>query len=389
MKKARSILVTILVIFSFTACSANASPSESGKSPFPGKIAIVTDATNQSAEETYAAMQMIDKYGADKILHYTWPDNFMEGQAQMNDTMAEIAANRDVKAVLINQAVFGTNRAVDRLRGIRKDIFVVYCQPTDNVQDVAARADLVLLQNHMDAGPAIAAQAKAQGAKVLVHYSFPRHMSMHLLAYRRDRMRETFEESGLKFVDAMAPDPTSNVGLAGAQHFILEDVPKKIAEYGTDTAFYSTNCGMQAPLIRAVVDNRGIYPQPCCPTPFHGFPEALGIEISDGYEGYKDLSYVISETKRTTAERGLTGRLSTWPVPVASLFTQAATEYIVKWLNSEVPDVDIDKAQLLKACEDYVQTATGIAGSVDLRQYHENGITYNNVYTLLLGYLVY
>ena len=388
MKKERSIFLTILAIFMFSLCNANALPSESSESPFPGKIAIITNAADQNDEEVLAAIQIIKKYGAEKILHYEWPANFMEGQVQMGDIMLEIAANKDIKAVLINQAVFNTNRSIDKLRGIRKDIYVVCCEPSENVLDAAARADLILIQNHMNTGPAIAMQVKKQGAQTLVHYSFPRHMSNTALASRRDQMREVCKELGINFVDAMAPDPTSNVGLSGARQFIYEDVPKKIAEYGKDTAFFSTNCGMQEPLIKAVFDNRGIFPQPCCPSPNHGFPEALGIK-SRSSNGLKDISYVISETKRIIEEHGLTGRFSTWPVPVSMVFTNTAVEYIIKWLNSEVPDETIDKAQLLKASEDYVKSVTGTTGSVDLTQYYENNINYPNVYMLSLDYLTY
>jgi len=127
-------------------------------------------------------------------------------------------------------------------------------------------------------GVSIPKQAAKQGAKVFVHYSFPRHMSIVLLAARRDLMKQTCEEIGIEFVDATAPDPTGDAGLSGAQQFILEDVPKMVEKYGKDTAFFSTNCAMQIPLIKAAYEEGAIYPQPCCPSPYHGFPAALGAK---------------------------------------------------------------------------------------------------------------
>ncbi|HCX78922.1 MAG TPA: hypothetical protein DG577_05900, partial [Firmicutes bacterium] len=50
-------------------------------------------------------------------------------------------------------------------------------------------------------------------------------------------------------------------GVSGAQQFILEDVPRQIEQYGKDTAFFSTNCSMQEPLIRSVLEGGAIYPQ--------------------------------------------------------------------------------------------------------------------------------
>ena len=155
-------------------------------------------------------------------------------------------------------------------------------------------------------GYSIPAQAEKQGAKVFVHYSFPRHMSYPLLSGRRDIMREECAKLGLEFVDATAPDPTGDAGVSGAQQFILEDVPRMVDKYGKDTAFFSTNCAMQVPLISAVVDTGAIYPQPCCPSPYHGFPSALGIEIPEDKQG--DIGYVVDEITRIMAEKGMTGR---------------------------------------------------------------------------------
>jgi hypothetical protein len=45
-------------------------------------------------------------------------------------------------------------------------------------------------------------------------------------------MRATCEELGMKFVLETAPDPTSDVGVAGAQQYILEKVPAWIESYG-------------------------------------------------------------------------------------------------------------------------------------------------------------
>jgi hypothetical protein len=67
--------------------------------------------------------------------------------------------------------------------------------------------------------------AKELGAKTFVHISFPRHMSYELLSRRRAIMEQACKDLGLKFAFETAPDPTSDVGVAGAQQFILEKVP--------------------------------------------------------------------------------------------------------------------------------------------------------------------
>jgi len=65
------------------------------------------------------------------------------------------------------------------------------------------------------------------GATHFLHYSFPRHMAMPLLAQRKDIMEQTCKEEGLEFVFATAPDPMSDVGVTGAQQAVLEDVPRQ------------------------------------------------------------------------------------------------------------------------------------------------------------------
>ncbi len=75
---------------------------------------------------------------------------------------------------------------------------------------------------------------------------------------------------------------------------------------------------MQVPLISAALDEGAIYPQPCCPSPYHGFPSALGIEIPEDKKG--DVQFAIDQITAEVAERGGTGRFSTWPVPVAMMF---------------------------------------------------------------------
>jgi len=60
-----------------------------------GKVAIVTNTVSQNEEEYRSAEQMVAKYG-DRIVHVTWPDNFMAEQEQMVSIVARLAADPDV-----------------------------------------------------------------------------------------------------------------------------------------------------------------------------------------------------------------------------------------------------------------------------------------------------
>jgi hypothetical protein len=346
-----------------------------------GKVAIVTNTVSQNEEEYRSAQEMVAKYG-DKIIHVTWPDNFMTEQEQMVSIVAKLAADPDVKALIINQAVPGTNAAVDKLLETRNDIFIVYCTPQENPPDVAERASVVLIPNELEMGNTIPIQAQKLGAKTFVHYSFPRHMSQPLLSGRRELMKVKCAELGIDFVDATAPDPTGDSGVPGAQQFILEDVPKMVAKYGKDTAFFSTNCSMQIPLIKSVVDTKAIYPQPCCPSPYHGFPTALGIQ-SDS-ENPDNLQHVINETRKIIKEKGVEGRLSTWPVPVAMMFTIGSTEYAMKIIDGEISLDKLNKELLDKCLSNYAKVDVETTPFVD-----NNGTEYSNFLFALMGFLNY
>ena len=334
MKKLLALLLAGAMALSLVACGGSEpAPSEGGEDAAPaGKVAIVTNTVSQNEEEYRSAEQMTEKYG-DRIVHVTWPDNFMTEQEQMITTVSKLAADPDIKAIVINQAVPGTNPSIDKLLETRDDMLIIYCTPQENPEDVAVRADIIMQPNELDMGPVLVELAAEMGAKTFVHYSFPRHMAQVLLSGRRDLMMAKCEELGIQFVDATAPDPTGDSGTAGAQQFILEDVPKMVAQYGKDTAFFSTNCAMQVPLIKACVEAGAMYPSPCCPSPYHGYPTALGL-ISEGDSAAAiTIEDIVAQTTKALGDAGVLGRFGTWPVPASMMMTIAGTEYAFEWME--------------------------------------------------------
>jgi len=352
---------------------------------FPGKIAIITDHPAVNEDDFHSADRLIEKYGADKIVHVTWPEDFIAERGKMIDTVAALAEDSDIRALIISQAVLGTNAAVDKLKETRDDVFVVYCSNVqESTPESSTRADLLFTPNHLGMGSAMVEQARKQGAKVFVHYSFPRHMTHTMLSARRDLARQECLKMDILFVDAEALDPTDEAGLGAAQQFIKEDVPKMVAKYGENTAFFATNCHLQTTLIKAVIDCHAIYPQPCCPSPMHGFPEALGIETKKGTD---DLNYVIGEACRIAEEKNMTDRLSTWPVSASMMFTSAGTEYAIMWMKGAVSETRIDNNVLMDCMRAYVIDVIGEASNVYMESCTENGITYDNFKLILMSYL--
>jgi len=384
MKKLLSLLMILVMVIGMVGCSQPA-PAETG-SEAPAetaaasnfKIGIMTGTVSQNEEEYRAAENVQAKYGADRVLIMTYPDKFMDEQETTIANLVSMASDPEVKALIIVQAVPGTSAAIEKVKELRDDLLIIAGTPGEDPKMIADKADVVLAMDELGMGATIPEQAKAQGAEVFVHYSFPRHMSYALLAARRDLMKDKCEEIGLQFVDATAPDPTGDAGVSGAQQFILEDVPRMVEKYGKNTAFFSTNCSMQVPLISAALDEGGIYPQPCCPSPYHGFPSALGIEIPEEKKG--DIDFAVEQIKAEIAAKGGTGRFSTWPVPVAMMFVEASADYAFAWGEGEF-DNKLNVVELQKYFDAYAKLP------VTLTALDENGEHYDNYLMTMMDFL--
>lgn len=321
------------------------------------KIGIITGTASQGDEEITQANKMKEKYG-DMIVTSTYPDNFTTETETLISNAVAMASDPAVKAIVWCQAVPGTAAAIDKVRETRPDMIFIAGTPGEDPGVINPKADIVLQVDEAGCGTVIPPQAKAQGAKTLIHYSFPRHMSYALIVARHENMKKYCAENGIELVDVTAPDPTGDSGITGAQQFILEDVPRQIEKYGKDTVFFTTNCGMQEPLIRSVFENGAIYSLQCCPSPFHAFPAALNIDMS-GHEA--DVTYMMEQLQAKVDEYGMNGRVSTWGVPCNMLFVNAGVEYAKKVLegetNGEVLDEEVLKTTIQECAKEYTPDA--------------------------------
>jgi hypothetical protein len=338
-KRLLALLLVSIMIFSLAGCKGKETSSGGGET-LSFKIGLVTGTVSQGEEEFRAAENMIKKYGADSIKHVTYPDKFTEEQETTIAQITGLASDPEVKAIIICQAVPGTSAAIDKIKEERDDILFIAGVPHEDPATISARADIVLETDNLTRGETIVNLANKMGAKTFVHYSFPRHMSMELLAKRRDIMKEKCAELGIDFVEVDAPDPTGDAGISGAQQFMIEDIPRQVEKYGKDTAFFNTNCAMQEPLIKAVLESGAMYPEQCCPSPYHAYPGALGIEIPKDKAG--DVSYMLEQIHKKIDEAGATGRFATWKVAANMAMVEAAVEYAVDYGNGEVGKFDKD-----------------------------------------------
>ena len=340
------------------------------------KIAILTGTTSQG-EEKFRAAERAQKADPEHIVTDTYPDNFMAETETTISKLIAFASDPDVKAIVMCQAVPGAKAAFDKIRAMgRDDMLLIAGVPQEDPAVITAAADFVLYTDEPKQGDTIMETCAKWGVDVFVHYSFPRHLAMETIAARKALLEENAAALGIQYVEATAPDPTGDAGVAGAQQFILEDVPLKLKEFeGKKVAFFTTNCGMQEPLQAAILDQpNAYYPQPCCPSPYHAFPASLGLEIQAGGDDTEALKAIAAVLK----EHNALGRYSTWPSPVNMSIIDVSVEYAKKWIAGEITSKN-DGAAIAAMFEEKAP------GAIVSNYTNADGQTFDNYYTVLLG----
>ena len=320
--KIKIALLAILVCALFAGCAMAAGL------PADFHIGIVTGTVSQSEDDLRGAELMIKMYGdtasGGMITHITYPDNFPSEQETTISQILGLADDPKMKVIVVNQAVPGTAEAFRRVRERRSDILLLAGEPHEDPGVISEAADIATHTDHIGRGYTIPLGAKKMGAKTFVHISFPRHMSYETLGLRRAIMEEACKALGLKFVFETAPDPTSDVGMAGAQQYILENVPAWIEKYGKDAAFFCTNDGETEPLLKQIAALGGFFVEADLPSPLMGYPGALGIDLS---KEQGDWPAILKKVEEAVVKAGGGNRMGTWAYSWGYTTTAALAEF--------------------------------------------------------------
>lgn len=341
------------------------------------KIAVLTGTTSQGEEEFRAAEKALATYGPEHIVTATYPDNFMSEMETTVSTLVGFAADPDVKAIVMCQAVPGAKAGFDKIREMgRDDILLIAGTPQEDPAVIAAASDIVMYADEVAQGDTIMETCANWGVDILIHYSFPRHMAMELIVGRHELLKKNADALGIELVDVTAPDPTAEAGISASQQFILEDVPQQLAKYeGKKVAFFTTNCAMQPSLQAACLDQpNAYYPQPCCPSPYHAFPATLGLELQVGGDDEAALKQIAAKL----AEHDAVGRFSTWAHPVAMTIIDIGVEYAKGYIEGTI--TSRNDAAVLSSMLDAKVPGAKVANYTDA-----NGTTFDNYYTVLLA----
>ncbi|MDR1143882.1 MAG: DUF3798 domain-containing protein [Spirochaetaceae bacterium] len=306
----KSILTVIVCLAALAACKPADKPAANAAA---FHIGILTETVSQAEDDLRGAEELIRLYGRVSeggiIQHVTYPDNFMDQQEVFISQVTTMADDPLMKAIIVNNAIPGTAEAFKRVKERRPDIICIAAEAHEDPLVIQQSADLATNADFISRGYLIPWAAKELGAQTFVHISFPRHMSYESLGLRRQIMEEACKELGLRFVFETAPDPTSDVGVAGAQQFILEKTPQWIQQYGEDTVFFCTNDAHTEPLLRQLLQYGGMFVEADLPSPLMGYPGALGLDLSAETGNFPAI---LRKVEEAVNEKGGAGKFGTW-----------------------------------------------------------------------------
>ena len=307
MKKVVSLLLALIMAFSLVACGEKKGETDDNTVPY--KIGIVTGSVSQSEDDRRGAEAFQKEYGEDMVQLAIYPDNFTEETETTIQSIVNLSADPLMKAIIVNQAVPGTTEAFRKIKETRPDIICIAGESHEDLPEIGSAADLVTNNDFVSRGYLIIRTAHELGCDTFVHISFPRHMSYETMSRRVAIMKAACEEFGMKFVLETAPDPTSDVGVSGAQAYILEQVPAWVEKYGQNAAYFCTNDAHTEPLLKRLLECGGYFIEADLPSPLMGYPGALGLDLT---EEAGDFEKILNKVESAIVEKGGADHFGTW-----------------------------------------------------------------------------
>ena len=382
MKKIFSILLAMTLVFTLVACAGNTTSTASAESTTESEsvetveetvaesgeetihIGIVTGSVSQSEDDRRGAEKFQEMYGEENVKLAIYPDNFTDELETTIQTIVNLSDDPDMKAIVVNQAVPGTTEAFRRIKERRPDILCIAGESHEDLPEIGSAADLVCNNDFVARGYLIIKTAHDLGCDTFVHVSFPRHMAYETMSRRVAIMRETCKEFGMEFVLETAPDPTSDVGVSGAQAYLLEKVPEWVEKYGKNAAYFCTNDAHTEPLLKQLLEYGGYFIEADLPSPLMGYPGALGIDLT---EEAGDFEKILAKVEAAVNEKGGAGRFGTWAYSYGYTQSAGLAQHALNVIKGESELLDMD--DIAKAYKEFTPKAAW------------NGSNYTNVDT--------
>ena len=334
MKKTLALLLALTMVFAlFASQTAFADDADDIH------IGIITGSVSQSEDDRRGAEAFQAKYGEEMVKLAIYPDNFTEELETTIQTIVNMSDDPKMKAIIVNQAVPGTTEAFRQIKERRPDIICIAGESHEDLPEIGSAADLVVNNDFVARGYLMIRTAHEMGCDTFVHISFPRHMSYETMSRRVAIMKAACEEFGMNFVLETAPDPTTDVGVAGAQAYILEKAPEWIEKYGKNSAYFCTNDAHTEPLLKQLLAYGGCFVEADLPSPTMGYPGALGIDLT---AEAGDYAKILAKVESAINEKGGEGRFGTWAYSYGFTVSAGLAEHALNVIKGESDLLDID-----------------------------------------------
>ena len=366
MKKFFSMLLALVMLLALAGCGGDKTPAQDqggssdagqtqqdGDAPEAGDsgsatledgigdyhIGIVTGSVSQSEDDRRGAEAFQAKYGEDKVTLAIYPDNFTEELETTIQTIVNLSDDPQMKAVIVNQSVPGTTEAFRQIKERRPDILCIAGEAHEDLPEIGSAADLVCNNDFVSRGYLIIRTAHELGADTFVHISFPRHMAYETMSRRVAVMEEACKEFDMEFVLETAPDPTSDVGIPGAQAYILENVPAWVQKYGENAAYFCTNDAHTEPLLKQLVEYGGYFIEADLPSPLMGYHGALGLDLT---EEAGDFEKILAKVESALVEKGCADHFGTWAYSYGYTLSAGLAEHAKNVIDGKAEITDMD-----------------------------------------------
>ena len=303
------------------------------------RIGIVTGSFAQSEDDRRGAEAFKEKYGDDRVTLAIYPDNFTEEYEITVQTIANLAEDPRMKVIIVNQAVEGTTEAFRRIKETRPDILCIAGEAYEDFAEIGEVADLVVSCDFVSRGYLMIRSAHELGCDTFVHISFPRHLSYETVSRQVAIMKAACEEFGMDFEMETAPDPTTEVGVPGAQKYITEHVPEWVEKYGQQSAYFCTNDAHTEPLIRGLMQEGGYFIEADLPSPLLGYPGALDLDFTEDTGSSEEKFKKVEEA---VVKGGGAGRFGTWAYSYGYTASAGLAEHARKVVLGESELTDIN-----------------------------------------------
>ena len=335
MKKLLSLILALCMMLTVMAGLMTAAAAEEENF----HIGIVTGSVSQSEDDRRGAEAFQAIYGADRVILAIYPDNFTEELETTIQTIVNLSDDPLMKAIIVNQAVPGTTEAFRQIKERRPDIICIAGESHEDLPEIGSAADLVCNNDFVARGYLMIRTAHELGCDTFVHISFPRHMSYETMSRRVAIMKEACNEFGMTFVQETAPDPTTDVGVPGAQAYILEHAPEWIQKYGQNSAYFCTNDAHTEPLLKQLLAYGGYFIEADLPSPLMGYPGALGLDLTDAGG---DFEKILTAVETAVVEKGGAGRFGTWAYSYGYTVSAGLAQHAYNVITgaSELCDID-------------------------------------------------